>query len=314
MSKNEQKGYDEPILDADDTLKVTIGTRESKSEGVSVKKVAATTAALVALALIGGDKGPQTPRPVAARKADEESCELPAGETYPTATEIFGVDGKRVRDGRYNFLEMCKFLEEKSGYTVIEGFEALNEEGDLRRCFLTPSWMPDTLLQIAGQVEGSNQMPGVLHLRDGLVDVKTGVDVTHSVGEESAATESAEVLVGGKAPLAITTTGRASVILLPEKIGADGKVENFVRVTAQEGETIIAQQGRDDLIVLKGCEYTEIPLNVEQPRLNCFIAEGKPGAGGFSHDKGALVIGAGALFLALVRRRKRSAKVKAVPW
>lgn len=290
----------------------------------------------------GGPKTPRTP-PVISRKeahghggadseppagngdgTDPEFCGRDPLELYPSPKAVYGADGKHVVEESDNPL-LCEFGTAEDGTQVVRGVEVTNENVS-NVCFFTPVWAPDAVMRLAGTLEHNMQYPGRIHLKDGLLEIQSGAldsapggaagkggagGEAAGAGAASAATPEKKIVVRGEASLVVTSTGRVSVTLLPPEGGgggASGKSPKlYVLVSAQEGDAVVVQEGRDEQIVVKECEDLKIPLDVRQLDGGCYIAEGSPGSKGFAQEGTKFILLAGAAFLALRRRRKGEA-------
>lgn len=227
---------------------------------------------------------------------DPEFCGRDPQKLYPNPQAVYGIDEKHVQEGSSDQFP-CEFSEDGEGQDIVTGYEIVDGE-KTRVCFFTPVWAPDTAMRLAGTIEHSDQVPGDIHLHDGLLEIRNGILDASEVKER-------KVLVQGEASLVVTSKGRVSVTILPtDQVSEKGKPMVHVLVSAQEGDATIVQEGRDKEIVIKECEDRKIPLNVEQLSGGCYIAQGVPDGDGFSSDGAKFIILAGAAFLALRRRRE----------
>ncbi len=226
-------------------------------------------------------------------------CGRDPKDLHPKPHVIYGIDGVHVQNGSVDE-EPCEppiMLED--GREIWTGHEVVDGENS-RVCWFTRPWAPGAAIRLAGTIEGNDKVPGVIHLRDGLIEIQNGIQI-----DPAQPIEEKEIKVAGEASLAITSTERVSVTILPPQKDATPEMANKmrVRVSSQAGETTIVQEGREP-ITLTGCEEKIIPLDVQQVNGGCYIVEGGLNENGFSQKGNALILFAGAAFLAL-RRRKR---------
>ncbi|MCA9374627.1 hypothetical protein KC725_05710 [Candidatus Peregrinibacteria bacterium] len=283
-------------------------TRESGPQSVrTVKKTIAILALGVSSLIVHTleKHGPKTPRPphVTEKKSNpgngsDENCGRNPAYMYPDPQSIYGVDGKYVKESPAEPFE-CQFETREDGGQTVTGHEVVDGE-NTKVCFFTPIWSPDTAMRLAGTVHQHEQLPGVIDLEKGMIDIENGV--AHNKPEMG---QIREVRVAGEASLAVASEGRVSVTILPQKFDSDGKPTlSKVLISAQQGRAIVSQIGRDEDIIVEECQDLEIPVDIQQINGGCYIAQGEPGMGGFNTEGNTVILLAGTVLLALRRRKK----------
>lgn len=207
-----------------------------------------------------------------------------------------------------------KFVQKGKETTVEGGYGAL---------FSLPI-APDTIIFTYNATLGANAAAkGQLRLIDG------GKICILETGKNSK--ENSTVEVKGEASVSIRTTGKYSVSIshkAPQNPGEQPQIES-IKIRALEGETIIEQEGRDELISLRAGDTegkiagqeAEISLDIE--RLNdailggnCAIISQGPGVpdshgqSGDSSDTTVLIFACTVGIGALARRQGQKAKEK----
>lgn len=228
------------------------------------------------------------------------SCNISPADMYPDPQQIFGVDNVHVKNGTPDTEFPCEFETEGSLETVI-GTEFVDGK-KIRHCFFSRVWAEGAALRLAGTIKVDKKIPGQIKLVDGLLDVAVGLDTNENkILDEEELTEK-KVTVEGPASLAITTTDRVSITRMPPVNGVDN---HEVLVVAVKGQTLIYQQGREEAIILNECQELRVPLDIKEANQGCYIAEDVGRDGSRSHG-GAVVLAAGAVFLAVRRRAKKA--------
>jgi hypothetical protein len=231
--------------------------------------------------------------------ADTASCNVDPTQMYPDPQQIFGIDDVHVKAGTPDTEFPCDFDTVGSEETVV-GTEFV--DGDkIRHCFFSRVWAEGAAMRLAGTVKANKKTPGQIKLVDGLLDVVVGVDTNDNKILDPEELAEKRVTVQGEASIAITTTGRVSITRMPPVNGAES---NEVLVVAVQGQALIYQEGRDDAIILEECDKIRVPLN-KQASQGCYIAEDMGKNGSSSHG-GAVMLAAGALFLAIRRKAKKA--------
>jgi hypothetical protein len=192
----------------------------------------------------------------------------------------------------------CKFIgPDKYGYEVIEG-ELLSdpETGFVQPCFISPSWSLNTALKIIGKIERDVNTSGIITM------VKGKLCVT-MLDSEAGTIPKAEIKIPAKvaeAPLAAITEGSAMF-----KIEESTDGSKTLLVTSGEGRTLVTQEGRTRQIIVEEGETVRIPLNIERNPMSCSVAHVGEKSDSKENEDGTLIIGAGAAFLMLRRRKTR---------
>lgn len=228
------------------------------------------------------------------------SCNISPAQMYPDPQQIFGMDNVHVKEGTPDTEFPCEFDKNGTSETVI-GTEFVDGE-KVRHCFFSRVWAEGAAMRLAGTIKADTKTPGQIKLVDGLLDVVVGVDTNENKILDPEELAEKKITVEGEASLAITTTDRVSITRMPPVNGVES---NEVLVVAVKGQTLIYQQGREEAIILNECDKLRVPLNHKEANQGCYIAEDM-GRGGSRNQSGAVILAAGAVFLAVRRRAKKA--------
>lgn len=294
----------------------------------TIGHVAAATALAAAIAASGLDKkyGPKTPRvpPVVSGKGQGGAGESDAGTDADASGAPPGGPGEGGTGGqpfqedgcdRLSFAQdakpeemakpgesECQFVTDPDGATRIIGHTLIDADGKPRDCFVQPTFSPNAAMKIRGEVHGSPDQQGRIFLDKGKLCVMMLTDPSAAPSKDT------EALVIGEASLHIETNQRVIVkILEPEMDPKTNQLKHFALVTAVEGEALINQDGRTQLLsVQKGEPSLKIPLDIEHAdNMGCYVATTHH-TGDFESQKGPMyMLGAGAIFLVLRRRQRK---------
>ncbi len=197
---------------------------------------------------------------------------------------------------------VCEFVTDSEGNTHVIGHTLIDADGKPRDCFIQPVFSPRAAMKIRGDVSGNETNKGQLFLNKGKLCVMMLEDQDAPPGQ---AQERTEALVLGEASIHVMTNQRVIVkILEPELDSETGDLKRFALITPVEGEVLIVQDQREGNILLKkGDLPVKIPLDIMHSSAGCVIASSKPGDTE-NRPGGAIILGAGAIFLVLRRRGK----------
>lgn len=235
-----------------------------------------------------------------------------AAKLDPCQVELVGaVENPKPENANPN--NPCYHEIYKDGSERWDGFPIIDKEGKRRTCFFTRPFAPEAALRLNGTIRGSNNDVGDISLDKGELCVRIVKNKANSMegdagnnSTDASVSEninSTNIFINAEAAVAVKTDQAVLLYRYEEKDPASGTVKTYLDVVARAGKTVINQAGGETIILKEG-EGRKISLDinyVSRSGEGCYIAspsDKKPNA-----DNGKFLLTAGAIFLALRRRK-----------